>query len=193
MFVNSRRWALLKPKLIERFESILWRWIFSIMPKINDVELVLSSTTWSKIPKRSSDVSMKWLAIFFSSKIDDRWTVTNSKFLTILRSRVLSIAHSIGHERTNSSFSSEMKRMRSVTESIKKTRKCRRVIFFIKSLIKRLIKKPYWWSVSMNFLIWCVWTTVSRNISKDWPLKNVRMSAKDFRIKKLLTADWWNW
>ena len=128
--------------------------------------------------------------LFSFSTIDEKWTIMFSKNLIILRSRILSIVHSVDHERKKS-FSKKIERVRSITK-LKEIRKCRRQTSFIKSLMKRFINEAYWWSIFTNFLNWCVKTVVSRNISVNWIcrlLKNVKMFAEDFQIRKSLTVN----
>ena len=127
--------------------------------------------------------------LFSFSTIDERWTIMFSKILIIFRSRILSIVHFVDHERETSL--KEIERVRSVIE-LTKIRKCRWQISLICNLMNRFISEAYWWSISANSLIWCVKTVVSRNISADWRLKNVRVFAKNFQIRKLLTVDYKN-
>ena len=119
------------------------------------------------------------------SKIDEKWAIIFSKILIIRRSRILLIAHSIDHERKTSL--KKIERIRSTIEI--KTRKCRWQMSSICNLMKRFINETYWWTVSTNFLSWYVKTTISRDISINWRLKNVKMFAKDFQLWKFLTID----
>ena len=127
--------------------------------------------------------------LFSLSTIDERWAIMFSKILIILRSRILSTTHFVDHER-EASFE-KIERIRSMTE-LTEIRKCRRQISSICSLMNHFINEAYWWSISTNFLIWCVKTIVSRNISTNWRLKNVKMFAKNFQIRKFLIADYRN-
>ena len=134
------------------------------MSKINEVKLMLSFVVESKMFKEFFDV----FEILSFSKIDDKWAIIFSKILIIFRSRVLSIVHSVDHERKTS------------FEKIERIR-CRRQISSICNLMKRFINEAYWWFVSTNSLSWCVKTVVSRNIFVSWRLlKNVKMFAKNF-------------
>ena len=191
MFIISRRWASVNSILNEEFEDILSRWIFSMISKMKAVSKMKEIKWVSSIIE--SEMFKRFLNVFEMksfSKIDEKWTIVFSKILIMRRSRILSIAHSIDHERETSL--KEIERIRSTIEV--KARKCRRQISSICNLIKRFISETYWWSVFTNSLIWCAKTTVSRNISIDCcRLKNVRVSAEDFQRRKPLAASYRKW
>ena len=184
MFIISRRWASKKSEsksiFDEEFDDILSRWISSMISKMKAVSKMkeikwISSVIESEMFREFLNVS----DVKSFSKIGEKWAIVFSNILIIRRSRVLSIAHSADHERETSL--KEIERIRSTVEV--EVRKCRRQMSSICNLMKRFISETYWWSVFTNFLNWCAKTAISRNISINWRLKNVKMFAKDFQIK----------
>ena len=127
---SKLNWNELSKLKLSKLKIISSREIFFVISNMNDETDVLNFEEF-----RNDVSSMKTLSTSFSFTIKMKWIVIVSKILTAFRNRILFIDQSIDQKRKDS-FSENKKRIRSII--VLKTRKCRRKIFSIKSLMKCL-------------------------------------------------------